>query len=125
MSDEAIDTLGKGAGALASVGLGGMDAYKEIESLSAGKGLAGDNWASKTADIGQIAGAIADVGGTVFPPLALVGGAIDLASGAFGEIGDMIDSGKQNQSTKDLQTKNTLAPITSEAPAIITSGRVS
>lgn len=121
VSDEALDTAGKGLGEIASIGMAGMDIYKDIKS----GGIAGDNWASKTSNILQIGGAIADVGGTVFPPLALLGGALDIASGVSGEVGDLIDTGKQDQATKDLQEQETQAPIVQESAQPTTTGRVS
>lgn len=125
VSDDAIDMVGKGAGVITSVATGGLDAYKEMSSLASGHGLAGDNWASKISDIGQIGGAIADVGGTVFPPLAIVGGVMDLASGAMGEIGDFIDSGKQAVKTAQLQASQTLSNISAPVGEQASTGRVS
>ncbi len=121
VSDEALDTAGKGLGEVASVGMAGMDIYKDIKA----GGIAGDNWASKTSNILQIGGAIADVGGTVFPPLALLGGAFDIASGVGGEIGDLIDSKKQDHDTDTLQQQQTeqTQAIQSQGPA--STGRVS
>lgn len=121
VSDEALDTAGKGLGEVASVGMAGMDIYKDIKA----GGIAGDNWASKTSNVLQIGGAIADVGGTIFPPLALLGGALDIASGVGGEIGDLIDSKKQDHDTDTLQQQQTeqTQAIQSQAPA--STGRVS
>ena len=121
VSEESVDAVGKGVGEIASVGMAGLDIYKDIKA----GGIAGDNWASKTSNILQIGGAIADVGGTVFPPLALLGGALDIASGVGGEIGDLLDSKKQDQSTSALQTSQTQAPVVQEASAPETTGRVS
>jgi hypothetical protein len=122
-SDEAIDKLGKVGGDITSVGMAGMDIYKDIQA----DGIAGDNWASKTSNVLQIGGAIADVGGTVFPPLALLGGTLDIASGVAGEIGDLIHGGTQDQKTDELQEQETEKPISTplEAQAPATTGRVS
>lgn len=122
VSDEALDVAGKGLGEIASVGMAGMDIYKDFQG---GKGfhLAGDNWASKTSNALQIGGAIADLGGTVFPPLALLGGAVDIASGVAGEIGDFIDSGKQEQETDKLQQQETQQQISAPAQAPVSTGR--
>ncbi len=121
VSDEALDTAGKGLGEIASVGMAGMDIYKDIKA----GGIAGDNWASKTSNVLQIGGAIADVGGTIFPPLALLGGALDIASGVTGEVGDLVDSKKQDHDTDTLQQQNTETQqaVTTQAPA--STGRVS
>jgi len=121
VSDEALETAGKGIGEIASVGMAGMDIYKDIKA----GGIAGDNWASKTANVLQIGGAIADLGGTIFPPLALLGGAVDIASGVSGEIGDLIDSGKQDKDTDKLQQQETETTQTIQAPTPASSGRVS
>lgn len=121
VSDEALETAGKGIGEIASVGMAGMDIYKDIKA----GGIAGDNWASKTSNVLQIGGAIADLGGAVFPPLALLGGAIDIASGVSGEIGDLIDSGKQDKETDELQQQETETTQTISAPTPASTGRVS
>ena len=121
VSDEALDTAGKGLGEAMSVGMAGMDIYKDIKA----GGIAGDNWASKASNVLQIGGAIADVGGTVFPPLALLGGALDIASGVGGEIGDLIDSKKQDQATNKLQQQSTEQTQTQTISAPASTGRVS
>jgi hypothetical protein len=121
VSDEALETAGKGIGEIASVGMAGMDIYKDIKA----GGIAGDNWASKTSNVLQIGGAIADLGGTVFPPLALLGGAFDIASGVSGEIGDLIDSKKQDHDTDTLQQQETEQTQTIQAQGPASTGRVS
>jgi len=122
VSDEALDVAGKGIGEIASVGMAGMDIYKDFQG---GKfHIAGDNWASKTSNVLQIGGAIADIGGTVFPPLALLGGAVDIASGVAGEIGDLIDSGKQEHDTDKLQQQETQQQETMVQQGPVSTGRV-
>lgn len=121
VSDEALETAGKGVGELASVGMAGMDIYKDIKA----GGIAGDNWASKASNVLQIGGAIADLGGTVFPPLALLGGTLDIASGVSGEVGDLIDSGKQDQETDKLQQQQTEQIQTIQDTQPASTGRVS
>jgi len=121
VSDEALETAGKGVGELASVGMAGMDIYKDIKA----GGIAGDNWASKASNVLQIGGAIADLGGTVFPPLALLGGTLDIASGVSGEVGDLIDSGKQDQETDKLQQQQTEQTQTIQDTQPASTGRVS
>jgi len=110
VSDETLDTVGKGIGTLGAVGTAGFDIYKDF---SDGKPhLAGDNWASKTSNALQIGGAIADVGGLMFPPLALVGGVADLLSAGTGEIGDLLDlsdSKKADDASASAQTETTIA----------------
>ena len=119
ISDEALDTAGKGLGEIASVGMAGMDIYKDIKA----GGIAGDNWASKTSNLLQIGGAIADVGGAVFPPLALLGGVADITAGITGEIGDLIDKGKQDQATSQLQQQQTEKTQIQVADAPVSTGR--
>jgi len=121
VSDEALETAGKGVGEIASVGMAGMDIYKDIKA----GGIAGDNWASKASNVLQIGGAIADLGGTVFPPLALLGGTLDIASGVSGEVGDLIDSGKQDQETDKLQQQQTEQIQTIQDTQPASTGRVS
>ena len=121
ISDEALDSAGKGLGELASVGMAGMDIYKDIKA----GGIAGDNWASKSSNLLQIGGAIADVGGAVFPPLALLGGIADIASGVTGEIGDLMDKGKQDQATAQLKQKETQQTQVLQASAPTSTGRTS
>jgi len=113
--------IGSKVGTLGSVGMAGLDIYKDIKA----GGIAGDNWASKTSNILQIGGAIADVGGTVFPPAALLGGAVDLIGGAFGEVGDFLDSGKQDKAADQLKTQETQAPIVAQSSTPASTGRVS
>lgn len=114
----------KGLGGLTSAVTGGIDIYKDIDSIANGHGISGDNWEAKTSNLLQIGGSIADVGGTVFPPLALVGGVLDIASGAFGEIGSLVDSGKQAIADTKLQVSETLAPV-AQTTTTQTTGRVS
>jgi len=120
VSDEALETAGKGLGEITSVGLAGMDIYKDIKA----GGIAGDNWASKASNVLQIGGAIADLGGTIFPPLALLGGAMDIASGVSGEVGDMIDDKKQEQKTDDLQQSQTETQVAQVQQAPASTGRI-
>ena len=97
----------KALGGLGALAVGGYDIYKDVKSIEDGHGIAGDNWAEKTQNILQIGGAISDLGGTVFPPLAVVGGVLDIASGVFGEVGGAIDEKKQEGDDDTLQQQNT------------------
>ena len=104
ISDEALGTIGKGAGIIGSSAIGGYDIYKDFQG---GKGfhLAGDNWASETSNALQIGGAIADIGGLIpglGAPLALFGGILDLAGAGLGEVGELIDSSKTKAADKTL-----------------------
>tara|TARA_R110001606_G_scaffold7782_3_gene34046 strand:+ start:813 stop:1607 length:795 start_codon:yes stop_codon:yes gene_type:complete len=107
VAEDVGSKLGKGVGTLGSVATAGIDIYQDYNSLKAGHGIAGDNWASKTSNLLQIGGAIADVGGTVFPPLAMVGGAVDLIAGGFGELGDVLSAKKTSAADDATQSKET------------------
>ena len=113
----------KGAGAVTALGIGGYDIYQDF---SGGKGfhIAGDNWASKASNVLQIGGAIADVGGTVFPPLALIGGVADIVGGVAGEIGSELDSSKEATQDKNLQESETQSAVGEGVSSQVT-GRVS
>jgi hypothetical protein len=115
----------KGLGGITALATGGYDIYKDIDSISQGHGIAGDNWASKTSNILQIGGAIADLGGTVFPPAALLGGVIDVAAGVFGEVGAVKDQGKEEQQDTEEQEKDTEEQEAVSAPQTVATGRVS
>jgi hypothetical protein len=121
---EFADIASKGVGALAAGAVGGYDIY---EDFAGGKGfhIAGDNWASKASNLLQIGGAIADIGGTVFPPLALIGGVADIAGGIAGEIGEKIDEGKEKSEDDKVQQENTeqQQAVGVQAPQV--TGRVS
>ena len=111
----------KGLGGATALATGAMDIYKDFES----NGIAGDNWASKTSNILQIGGAIADLGGTVFPPLAILGGVTDIAAGVFGEVGAVKDEEKQEDTASDLQAQETEQQEAVSAPQTFATGRVS
>lgn len=121
ISDEGAEAIGKGAGEIASVGLAGMDIYKDIKA----GGIAGDNWASKASNVLQIGGAIADIGGTIFPPLALLGGVLDIGAGVSGEVGDVIDSKKEDTADDTLAQQETEQTQTLQASGPASTGRIS
>ena len=121
---EFADVASKGVGAIAAAGIGGYDIYQDF---AGGKGfhIAGDNWASKASNVLQIGGAIADIGGTVFPPLALIGGIADIAGGISSVIGEKIDEGKEKSEDDKIQQQNTeqVQAVGVQAPQV--TGRVS
>ena len=120
----AAGKFAKGVGVLGSVATAGLDIYKDVDSLRHGGGIAGDNWAEKTANVLQIGGAIADIGGTVFPPLALFGTATDLIGAGMGEVGELLDKGKQTVDDAKLQAQNTETQVAQQVQAPVTIGRV-
>jgi hypothetical protein len=121
----AVATGLKGLSGATAVATAGIDIYKDIQSISSGHGIAGDNWMSKTSNVLQIGGAIADVGGTVFPPLAVLGGVVDIAAGAFGEIGAAKDTVTQAVADAKLKAQNLQQQIVQPVQEAISTGRVS
>tara|TARA_R100000734_G_scaffold6948_1_gene5765 strand:- start:8827 stop:9771 length:945 start_codon:yes stop_codon:yes gene_type:complete len=102
LSDEAVEKVGKGAGALGSGIAAGMNIYQDIKA----GGIAGDNGWEKAGNVTQIGGAIADTVGVFFPPAELVGGVLDLIGGgldAIGEIFDHDDKKKEAQAEAQKQ----------------------
>lgn len=93
---------GKVAGGAFGAAMGGMDLYEDIK---AGK-IEGNNDWEKAGNVLQMGGAVADVVGMAFPPAALLGGILDLASGATSMIGEKLDADKQAQDTQDDATKD-------------------
>jgi len=96
VTDETLDKIGKVGGALGSVAVAGIDIDEDFKGGHLH--LAGDNWEKRASNALQIGGAIADVGGVAFPPLALVGGIADLAGGIIGGVGDLLDEHKDKES---------------------------
>jgi len=113
-SDETLDTLGKvgekagkGAGVLGAAAIGGLDIYQDFKK----GGLAGNNNWEKASNLLQIGGSIADIVGSVYPPAALVGGALDLTAGALDEVGegeDTTEADKEDQ-IKQQETETEVA----------------
>jgi len=119
--ESGASTALKGLGGVTALATGGMDIYKDFKA----GGIAGDNWACKTSNILQIGGAIADLGGTVFPPLAIIGGISDIASGVFGEVGAVKDKDKQTQADDKLQSEDTETGQEQTVQTAVSTGRVS
>mgnify|MGYP003631611521 FL=1 len=121
LGSAALETTGKVLGGGAAAAIGGYDIYKDFKA----GGIAGDNWASKSSNILQIGGAIADVGGTVFPPLLIAGGVLDLASGVLSEIGTAKDEDKAEATDDKTQASETQTSIAVSGTNESTTGRVS
>jgi hypothetical protein len=98
LSDEAVEKLGKGAGALGSDVMGGLNLYRDIKA----GGIAGDSGWEKAGNVTQIGGAIADTVGVFFPPAELLGGVLDLVGGGLSAIGDVFD---HDDAKKEAQQK--------------------
>lgn len=95
ISDEAIDRVGKGVGAIGSAAVAGMDIYNDVK-----KGKLGDNGWEDVGQVAQIGGAISDVVGTAFPPAALLGGALGVVGGIFSDIGEAVEGKKKDAEVK-------------------------
>ena len=104
----------KGATVFGAAAMAGIDIDQDVKA----GGIAGNNNWEKAGNVLQIGGAIADVGGLVFPPLELLGGVLDLASAATTEIGDYEDAGKTSSDITAQGKAETVAP--EAAPAQIT-----
>ena len=95
ISDEAIDNVGKGVGAIGSAAVAGVDIYNDVK-----KGKLGDNGWEDVGQVAQIGGAISDVVGTAFPPAALLGGALGVVGGIFSDIGEAVEGRKKDDEVK-------------------------
>lgn len=115
--------LGKGLGIAGGLATGGMALFDDFKGGNFH--LQGDNTAEKIANAGQIIGAGLDVIGTVAPPVALLGGAVDILSGIIGGVGSIEEGGEKEkqldkQGEKQKQ-KLQVASVVGSAP--ITTGR--
>lgn len=120
LAEGGLSSVAKGLTGVTALATGGFDIYQDIKA----KGIAGDNWASKTSNILQIGGSIADLGGTVFPPLAILGGVADIAGGVFGEIGAVKDKDKAEQEDDTTQKQQTQQTEQIQEQQQATTGRV-
>lgn len=122
LTEDGLTKLGKATGAIGGLANGAMDLYADFKG---GKGfhLAGDNWEEKTGNALNLAGSVADVAGTFYPPLALVGGAVDLASSAFDAIGSKLDEDKESNELTQQQQKETISEVKAPAQQTIVTGR--
>lgn len=122
VEDGALGKLGKASGAIGGLAQGSLDLYNDFKG-GHGFHLAGDNWEEKTGGALNLAGSVADVAGTFYPPLALVGGVLDLASGAFSEIGEKVDEDKQSGELQQEQQKATEQEVGPEQQQTVATGR--
>lgn len=89
-SDAAVTGVSEVAGKAISAFAGGEVLGKGIDNLANGKNFFGnDDTAQKWGDSFQMAGAAADIVGTAFPPLEVVGGALNLVGGVIDGIDDL------------------------------------
>ena len=77
---------------------GVTDGLKGIDNLAEGRNFFGaDDTAHKWGDSFQIAGSVADLAGTAFPPLEVLGGALSLTGGLIDGIDDLFTDSKNTQ----------------------------
>jgi hypothetical protein len=116
VAEEVAGTLaGKAAGlagGLMGAAQGGIDIFEDIKSISSGHGIAGNNTWEKAGNLLQIGGSIADLVGMAFPPAALLGGVLDLASGATDAVGEKLDADKKSSDLTQEQNQDTEKPVT-------------
>ena len=114
LTEEGVEKLGKGVGALGSAAVAGIDIYQDIK-----KGKLGDNGWESVGQVGQIGGAIADTIGAAFPPAALLGAGLSIVGGIFDDIGEAIDTSKKKKETeeaqKQQQEQTEAAPVVQQA----------
>ena len=96
---QALTTDGSGTLSFSTVGGVMTPAF---EAYKASSSNVSDNTAEKIANVGQIIGAGLDVVGTIAPPLALLGGAVDILSGIIGGAGNIAE-GEKAEETLDKQ----------------------
>jgi hypothetical protein len=123
LKEGAIKSFGKVAGAaggLMAAAQGGLDIYDDVKA----GGIAGNNNWEKAGNILQIGGSIADIAGAAFPPAALLGGVLDLASAATTEIGEAEEEGKESGEEKgDIQAEQQ-QQIAAPVQQTVATGRV-
>jgi len=100
---------------------GALDVGKSIDNLVHGKNVfSGET----TADKFQEAGAIADVAGIAFPPLELVGGALNLTGGIISAVNDIKDDIDKKKTDTDRQVPPPKTTAVKVSPAFQSMGLV-
>ena len=113
LSEEGVEKLGRGVGAVGSVATAGMDIYEDFKD---NKWKTNNGWqdASQVADMGA---AIADTVAIAFPPAALVGGIISGLGLITNEIGDLFSKKKESaQQTVQANRQKVAATQQFQAP---------
>ena len=113
---ERVSGTAAGGEAVGKTGTQVMDGIKtavdtEGSSVLGKIGIAGNNNWEKAGNLLQIGGSVADIVGTAFPPAALIGGVLDLASAATDEIGQKLDEGASSAALKAKQASETLQTV--------------
>jgi len=97
-SDAALSAASEVGGKAISAFAGVTDGIKGIDNLAEGRNFFGaDDTAHKWGDSFQIAGSVADLAGTAFPPLEVLGGALSLTGGLIDGIDDLVTDSKNTQ----------------------------
>lgn len=97
-SDAALSAASEVGGKAISAFAGVTDGLKGIDNLAEGRNFFGaDDTAHKWGDSFQIAGSVADLAGTAFPPLEVLGGALSLTGGLIDGIDDLFTDSKNTQ----------------------------
>ena len=120
LMSKGLGVAGKTAGGLFGAAQGGLDIYEDIKA----GGIAGNNNWEKAGNLLQIGGAVADVVGMAFPPAALLGGILDLTSGAVDEVGEKLDEDKQASDLKTQQQSETVQEVAAPRTETVVTGRV-
>lgn len=123
LKEGATSALGKAAGAAGGImaaAQGGLDIYEDVKA----GGIAGNNNWEKAGNLLQIGGSIADLAGMAFPPAALIGGVLDLASSATTEIGEAADEGKEPEEEQAQIKAQQEQEIAVPAMQTVATGRV-
>ena len=123
LKEGATKALGKVAGAAGGImaaAQGGLDIYDDIKA----GGIAGNNNWEKAGNLLQIGGSIADIAGAAFPPAALIGGVLDLASSATTEVGEAEEEAKEPSEEKaDIKSEQEQM-IAAPVQQTVATGRV-
>jgi len=115
-----LGAAGKVGGGLLSAAVGGVDIYKDIKA----GGIAGNNNWEKAGNLLQIGGSVADVAGLIFPPAALIGGVLDLASAATDEVGEQKEESKEGDELKQQQADSQVSLVSAPAAQATVIGDV-
>ena len=102
----------------ASIGLAGVDLAEDISA----KGIAGENWEEKVGNIGNITGGVLETAGMIVPALApeleLTAGIVNVASGVFSDIGDIIEGKDKRTEAKQDLTTATAPPLVPQSSLV-------
>lgn len=116
VSEETAEAIGKWGTKSAIIGTAGIDVIEDIQK----HGIAGNNWAQKTENIGNIAGGVLETAGLLVPALApeleLGGVVVSGISDIIGDIGDLIDHHSKTEDLKTQQQSVQMTPISGVAP---------